>query len=130
MGDSLVVRGRHRFSQREGDVEEVVESKAPFAQSSLQSRSFHPGHGQKVQSFSLVDRIDGDDVGMVELGQHLSLALETRQSLGVACQRLGEHLEGYGPLEPFVLSLEHLSHCAASGEMQNPVVKEPTTFHG
>ena len=49
---------------------------------------------------------------MVERGEHLRLALEARQAIGVAGHGLGQHLDGDVALQAGIAGAIHLAHPA------------------
>jgi hypothetical protein len=65
-----------------------------------------------VLSLDLLDLVDAGDVGVTERGQHLRLALEARQPLGVLCEGLWQYLDRHLPPELGVFAQVHLSHAA------------------
>ena len=54
--------------------------------------------------------VDGADVGVVERGQHLGLALESRQPVRVRGHRRGQDLEGDLALQLAVAGAVNFSH--------------------
>jgi hypothetical protein len=79
----------------------------------------------------LVEAVDRRDVGMLELGQYLGLALQARQPLGVVGKRGRQHLDGDVPLQPGVFGAIHLTHAALAQLGDDAIVREcRADFHG
>ena len=65
-----------------------------------------------VNDALLFEVVDARDVGMVERGEHLRLALEPGEPVGVLGERLGLHLQRHVAVELRVVGLVDLSHAA------------------
>jgi hypothetical protein len=63
----------------------------------------------------------GGDIGMVERGERLGLALEPRHPFRVARERVRQHLDRDVTLQPRVACTIHLAH-SARAEQGNDVV--------
>jgi hypothetical protein len=72
-------RGQHRDGGKAGDDASAADQ--------LHGQETGPALGRGVQS------VDRRDVGVVQRGQQLGLALEAPQPLDVRCERLGQHLD-------------------------------------
>ena len=70
----------------------------------------------------LVDRVDRDDVGMVERGDRTRFALEAVASLGVVGQRVREHLQGDAATELRVVGEEDFAHATRADRADDAVV--------
>ena len=68
--------------------------------------------------------VDGADVGMVERGGGLGLALEPLQRLPVPGEMLGQELQGDEAREAGVLGLVDHSHPAAPDAFEDAVVRD------
>ena len=71
----------------------------------------------------LVDVIDGADIGVIEGGGGLGLALEALQGLMVLGHIIGQELERYETVELGVLGLVDHAHAAAAQLFENPVMR-------
>ena len=92
----LGVRGGQGVGERHGDLQELLERQAPGRDELREGLALDVLHGEEACAVGLFDRIDGDDVGMVEGGDRLDLAFEAGEALGVLGegrrQRLQRHL--------------------------------------
>ncbi len=74
----------------------------------------HERHHEVDQPFTLVDRIDRDDVRMTELRRRLCLAQEARSDLAAEGELRREHLHGDLSLQAPVTGQIHDAHAPAS----------------
>jgi len=63
-----------------------------------------------VDTVGFVDPEEGDDVGVIQRGDRLGLALEAQQAIRVAGQRLGQYLQGDQAVQPEILGGVHVAH--------------------
>ena len=77
----------------------------------------------------LVDRVDGADAGVVQLGGGLGLALEALEGGRVPGHLRGEELEGHAASEPRVLRLVDDAHAPAAQPRRDPVVRDRLADH-
>jgi hypothetical protein len=112
MNDPLGVRGFEgtRDLQREGHGLFDRNRTAPDAV--LEGLSLHQLEDEELLSVVLIEPVDGRDVLMIERGQDLRLALESRHAFGVTSKGLGEDLERHLPPELGVLGAVDLAHTA------------------
>jgi hypothetical protein len=87
-------------------------------------------HGDEGLALVLVDVVDRADVGVVEGGAGLGLALEPLQGDGVAEELLGQELQRDGPVEAGVLGLVDDTHAAAANLLEDAVVRDGLADHG
>jgi hypothetical protein len=92
-------------------------------------------HGDEVHRFAVsqggaVDVVDRDDVGMVERGGRLGLALEAPPALGVSDGLAGEDLQGDRPLEVGVESAIDDAHSALAELAEDAIVRNGLFGHG
>jgi hypothetical protein len=73
--------------------------------------------------------MNGEDVGMLDAGQRLGLALEAREAFRVSRHRLREDLDGDVAVEPFIAGAVHLAHATRADEIRQPVVPEESAPH-
>lgn len=76
MGDAFVVSGAEPFRQRNSDLEEILELHAAVGNPCIERFAFHELHRQEMHIVRLFDRMDGDDVGVVQCGHGFRFALE------------------------------------------------------
>src|SRR5690349_18664380 len=67
-------------------------------------------HYQVANMASFTKIIDSDDIGMLELRNHLRLLLETRLEARLACNLREDYLDGYIAPQPCVVGLVNPRH--------------------
>ena len=77
-----------------GDLDDALDRQAALGNQAVERLALHQLHRQEVDALGLLDRVDGDDVGVIERGERLRLALEAREALRVARHVGGQDLEG------------------------------------
>ena len=77
----------------------------------------------------LPDLVDRADIGMVESGGGVRLALETGQSLGVLGDVIGKKLQGDKAVQGYVLGLVDHTHPAAAQLLDDAVVRDGLADH-
>ena len=91
--DSLLVRGLERLGDLPGDGEGLVEGERPALQPLGEVFALDELHDEGADAARLLEAVDRGDVGVLELGEDLRLALEAREAVGVRGERLGEDLD-------------------------------------
>jgi hypothetical protein len=81
-------------------------------------------HCQEGHAVGLLDRVDGDDVGMVESGQRFGFTPEASDACHVASRLWREQLERHAPVQPQVLGGPHVPHPASAQLPEDPVVPQ------
>jgi hypothetical protein len=81
-------------------------------------------HRDKRLSVVLADFINRANVGMVQGGSGLRLAVEAPQSLRVRSELVRQELQGHKTVKPGVLGLVHHTHPAAAKFFDNAVVRD------
>ncbi len=122
--DPLLVGRVNRVGQRDRDVEEPVELETLLADAPGRAFAVDQLHREEVDAVGLLDRVDRDDVRVVERRDGLRFALEPLQAITAPGQLRGQDLERHLPLELRVLGEVHLAHSACSELPENPVVRE------
>jgi hypothetical protein len=84
---------------------------------------------EKPPGTVLFDAVDGGDVGVVERGDQLGLALEALQALGVGCERLGQKFECDLAPQAGVAGLEYFAHPAGADARGNFIVGNGFSDH-
>ncbi len=83
MGDALLVRRGDRVADPDPGSQQRIERHAARRDQRRQQPPFHQLHRQERDTVGLFDRVDGDDVGVIEGGDGPGFALEARAALGV-----------------------------------------------
>ena len=128
--DTRGVRARQAVSQLAGDGQCLRQrQRGARSQELAQAPSGHQLHGQEDQPVQLLDRVDVDDVRMVERGGRAGFPLKP----GAAIDRVGDlgsrQLERHLPGQPGVLGDIDLAHPAAAQAFEHEVVAEPFPDH-
>ncbi len=129
MGDATIVSGRDGVSQCHSVLENRVE---PHAASRNELRERCPVdqlHGEEARPRALLDRVQDDDVRVVERRDGPRLALKAAEPLGVGGQLRRQHLERHLAPELRVLLLVDGTQAAFAQLGGDPVVKELPTDH-
>ena len=86
-------------------------------------------HSDKRLMVLLPDFIDRADIGMIQGGSRLRLALKPSQRLGVVRNSIREKLQGDKSVQGYVLGLVDYTHAAAAEFFDNAVVRDGLTDH-
>ena len=86
-------------------------------------------HRHVEEALLLPEVVHGDDVGVVEQGRRLGLALEALQGLVVGAEAGGERLEGDEAVQHGVVGLVDLAHRAAAELADDRVLADPLAIH-
>ena len=113
---------RRRDLPRDG--QRFVDRQRPLAQLARQVLAMDQLHGQEAGAFLLVQPVDGRDVGMVDRGQQLGLALEAGQPRGVGREFLGKDLDRHLAVQRGVDRLPDHAHPALADLFGKAVVEQ------
>ena len=122
MDDALLVRGRESVGKRRGDLEEPLDGKPTLGDEAVERLALGELHGQEMNTLGLLDRIHGNDAGVVEGGQCLRLAPEALESLGVRRHLRPQNLERDVAAELQVAGPEHFAHSTGAKDREDLVV--------
>ena len=123
------VRAAHGLSQRNRHVEETIQIETTFRDVLGEGLALHKLHRDEMDPVGLFDGMDGDDVGVLERGHGLGLALEALAALGVASELLGQHLERHVAVEPGVAGAVHLAHATLAELLDDLVMGKIPADH-
>ena len=84
-----------------------------------QVHAVHIFHDEIEQAIGFAKLVDGDDVGVVQLGQCAGFAQEPLGKFRVAAQLRRQDLQGNDPVELFLPSLVHRAHAAHGEQFEN-----------
>ena len=115
MDDSLGVRGVEGVGDLDG--ERRAGCRVPAADRRSGASAWHAIeilHGDEGFAVLLADVVNGADVGMVERGSGLRLALEAGQRLRIAGDFVGQELQGHEAVQARVLGFVDHTHAAAA----------------
>jgi len=131
MRDAALLRGGDRIGDRGADPEHALERQAAsgdeIAPASYPPPAPSSGTARRPALAcrrALLDRVDRDDVRVVERSDGLGLALEALPALRVRCHARREDLQRDLAVQARVLGLEDLAHAADADLAEHAVVIE------
>ena len=107
-----------------GDGQRLVERQRPLRDPIGERRPLDQLQHQRRGAARLLEAVDRRDVRVVERRQHLGLALEARQAIGVEHERVGQDLQRDVALQRRVAAPVHLAHAAGADHRQDVVGAE------
>ena len=93
MDDPLLVGRLERLGDLPGDGKGLVQGKGPALQPLGEVVALDELHDEGAHAARLLEAVDRGDVGVLELGEDLRLALEPREAFGVLGEGLGQDLD-------------------------------------
>ncbi len=112
MDDPALVRVFQGLGDLAGDREAFLQGERSRFEPIRQRRPVDEFHHQRAHAVRLLEAEDRRDVGVVELGEQLRLALEARETFGVRGEGGGENLDRDVALQPRVRRPVDLPHPA------------------
>ena len=96
----------------------------------LQGHALQIFHGDKRLAVFLANVVNGADVGMVQRGSRLRLALKAAERLGILGHFIGQKFERDKTMQPRVFGFVNHTHAAAAQLLDNAVVRNGLSDHG
>ena len=127
--DALVVRGGQCVGDRERDRHQAFTGQTAVGNQSIERLTLDQLHREEVDAVRFLDRIDRDDVRMVEGGDGAGLALEAGEPVGIAGEIRGQHLERDLATELRVAGAIHFAHTACPERRSQHVMTKPRTWY-
>lgn len=127
MDHAGLVRGLESGRNLSGEHECFVDRQRPFVDQVVEATSFHQFHHQERAPVDLLEPVDSGDVRMVQRGQHLRLAPQSGEPVGIAGELVGQHLDCHLALERRVLSPVDGPHAIRPEFAEDPVGAERGT---
>jgi hypothetical protein len=111
----------------------LAQSRKPRAESRRryplrQRRPLDEFHDERMHAVRLLEPVNRGDVGMIEGRERSGLALEARDALRVARDRVGQHLDRDLPPERRVGGAIHFAHTADANEGADFVGADPRAW--
>ena len=125
MHDPLLVRRLERPGDLTGDLEALVDRHRPAGDPLGERVALDELEHERLDPSRLLEAVDRGDVGVVERREHLRLAPESGQPLGILRHRLGKDLDRDVAVEFGVPRPVHLPHPARSERRDDLVGAEP-----
>ena len=129
MRDAALVRRTDRIRQRDGQGQHAIERQTVFRNHLGERLAVDELERQERDAVDFFDRVNGDDVGVVERRDRAGLTLEPLAPVGVARQLTGQDLEGDPALEAGVVGEVNLTHSPLSQQFYNSIVPEGRADH-
>ncbi len=129
VGDAAVVGRAQGVGQRDGDLEELRQRHAPLGDQLAETAPRDELHGEEVDAVGLLDRVEVDDVRVVQGGEGPGLALEAVQPLAVRRQLRRQDLERHLAPQLGVLGPVDHPHPALTELVEDPIVSEGLADH-
>ena len=112
MHDALVVRRRERVRQRDTQLHDARDRQPARRHLPIQAMALDQLHRQEPDAVLVFDRVERDDIRVVEAGHGARLVLEARQAFGVRRHVGRQHLERDVATEAAVAGAVHFAHAA------------------
>jgi len=125
--DSALVRRPDRVGEWNGDLEQSLERHTVGRDQLVQRLALDELQRQKRRVAGLIDRVERDDIGVVERGDGSRLAFEAFTSGGSHAGR--QDLESHLAAERQVLGEVDLAHPATTEEPDNSIMAERFREH-
>ena len=122
--DSLVMRRRQCAGHCRPDARHLIERQAAPVDQGVQRLARDQLHRQEVRVAVLFDRVNGDDVRVVQRGQRARFAPEPLDAIGVGGHVRGKDLEGDVAPERGIRRPVDRAHAAAADEALDRVAAE------
>ena len=110
MDDAAVVRGVERFGNLPADLDLVGQGHGATREASGERLAFHELEHDRLRAAEFLEAVNGADVRMIERREHLRLAAEPGDPIGIVCKALGQELQRDVAPEPGVARAEHRPH--------------------
>jgi hypothetical protein len=124
MDDASVVRRFERLRDLQRDSERILDRKRPALQPVRERFAFDQLHDQEVLAIELLHSVQSCDTRVVDRGEDLRFALESRDAIGVGSEGFQNGLDGDAAAEPAVARAVHFAHAADSEHMRDLVRAE------
>ena len=125
MDDALLVRGGEGLCDLRPELHHLVEWQRALLQAIGEDLALEQLHHQEVRVALVPDVEERADVGVIQGGDRLGLALEALAALLVLGEGGGEDLDGDAAVEAGVLPPPDLAHSAGADRRQELVRPEP-----
>jgi hypothetical protein len=122
MDDAFGVSTIKRISDFDGQRQQRFLRHGATVDAMFQRDAFQKFHGDERMPVLFADVVDGADIGMIQRGGGLGLALKTCQRARIARNFRREKLEGHEAVQPRVLGLINHAHSATAELLQNAIV--------
>src|SRR5579859_3202202 len=129
MNDIFGVRGVQSVGNFDGNAEELVFFNGATGDEVLQGDAVEELHGDERTAVFFTNVIDRANVGMIERGSRLCLALESRERLRVTSHIVRQEFQGNKSLQASVFGFVNNSHAAAAEFFEDAVMRDSLAKH-
>ena len=129
MDDPVLMGFFERLGDLLRDVDRFVDGNRPTFEPRGEILALDQLEHQKRLAVRFLEAVDGGDVRVVERGEQVRLALETREALGILRDCVGKDLDGYVTTEVLIRGAIDLSHPAFADLGGDPVVGKAGADH-
>ena len=112
--DALLVGRRQGFGHRDGELEDLLGGHADGGDQLVQGLALDQFHDQEVGAGFFFDRVDRDDVGMIELGEDLRFPSEASVAVGIRRPLGGQSLDRHLAVQTQIFRQKHRAHAAGT----------------
>jgi hypothetical protein len=126
--DSVLVGGLDRLGDLLGNGERLGDRHGAVVEHGIERLAGHVLEDEVSPAIDLLEPVDRGNARVVERGEHLGLALETGEAIGVVGEVLRECLDRNVAVEPRVTGQVDHAHAAAS-DLADDVVRADSGWH-
>ena len=110
MHDTVLVRGLERLRDLPRDRQCFVDRNAPFRNQVRERRAIDQLQHERLAGSRFFQPVNVRDVRMIERREHLRLALEPRDAIGIGREDIGKNLDRDVAVQPRIARAIHLAH--------------------
>ena len=129
MRDAALMGRADRVGQWNGEREQAIEREAGLGDQIRKCLAIDELEREERDAASFFDRMNRDDVRVIERRGRPCLAIEPFAAVRIACQLASQDLERDSALQPGIVGEVDLSHPAFANELNDPVVPEGGPNH-
>ena len=127
--DPVLVRGSDGVGEGDCYIENAIEGPSAGWDELGERLPAHELHRDKPHAATIFDRVDCDDIGVIDGGDGLRFALKALAELGIGGLERRQCLEGHLTAEPGVFSEIDFAHASASKEADDTILAECCADH-
>ena len=130
MNQAAPVRRIKRVGKGDPVLDGLVDVEWSALQPVLQRLALEALHDQKAMAICVADVVQRADVGVIQRGNRLRLAIEPRPGDVICGECRRQDLERYRPVEPRIARLVDLAHAAGTQGLDDFVGAESRSWRG
>jgi hypothetical protein len=124
MGDAALVGRSHGVGERDRESQQLGERHPAGSNAFRQRLPLHQLHRQEEEAVSFLDRVNRDDIRVVEGGDGTRFTFESRPAVGIARRLVRQDLERDLASELRVFGQVDFAHAAGAQRAQDAIVRE------